>query len=142
MQVEFTSRQPSIRIYNIELRLHEPLCCDVRLQAFQSIDSDLVRPSGSWLYIRVAAEPKSGKISLDADFPRTDVGSMGFEVYYLALDELPSFHALGRGTFTVGPEEAEVAAGMTGSGDVEGDFRPVGENFSWGNSEAGLVSGE
>lgn len=142
MQEDFTSRQPRSLICNIEFRLLEPLCGYVRLQAFQSIDSDLVGPSASWLHIRVAAEPKGGEISLDVEFPRTDVGSMGFEVHDFALDELLSFQALGGGTFVVGLKEGEVAAGMTGNGDVEGNFRPVGENFCWGKSEAGLVSGE
>lgn len=49
---------------------------------------------------------------------------------------------MGRGTFVVGLEEAEAAARMTVNGDVEGDFGPVGEDFRWGDSEAGLVSGE
>jgi len=86
MQKDFTSRQPRSRICNIEFRLLEPLCCYVRLQAFQSIDSDLVGPSTSRLHIRMAAEPKGGEISLDVDFLRTDVGSMGFEVHDFALD--------------------------------------------------------
>jgi len=142
MQEDLTSRQPRSRICNIEFRLHKPLCCYVRLQAFQSIDSDLVGPSASWLHIRMAAEPKGGEISLDVDVFRTDIGSMGFEIHDFALDELPSFQASGRVTFVIGLEEAEAAARMTGNGDVEGDFGPVGKDFRWGNSEAGLVSGE
>ncbi len=142
MQEDLTSRQPRSRICNIEFRLHKPLCCYVRLQAFQSIDSDLVGPSASWLHIRMAAEPKGGEISLDVDVFRTDIGSMGFEIHDFALDELPSFQASGRGTFVIGLEEADAAARMTGNWDVEGDFGPVGKDFRWGNSEAGLVSDE
>ena len=90
----------------------------------------------------MAAEPEGGEISLDVDVFRTDIGSMGFEIHDFALDELPSFQASGRVTFVIGLEEAEAAARMTGNGDVEGDFGPVGKDFRWGNSEAGLVSGE
>lgn len=67
---------------------------------------------------------------------------MGFEVVDFALEELLSFNTLGRGAFVVGLEEADAAAGMTSDGDVEGDCGPVGEDCRWGNSKAGLVSGE
>lgn len=127
MQEESTSRQPSSRICDIEFRLLEPLSCYVRLQAFQSIDCDLIGPSASWLHVRMAAEPKGGKISLDIELPRTDVGSMGLEVQDFALDELSRFQALNRGAFVVSLKKGQATAGMTSNGDVEGDLRPGGE---------------